>query len=89
MRIVGGDRAAQYGDQRVNFAKYASTCTTMLDDQEREFMAHGVISDTIIVKALMAVKIGRHAFKPKRDNIVDLCGYASILNHLQETECTP
>lgn len=81
--IVGGARKAEYGDQRVNFKKYADIATLMLDSADLEALASGKITSSVVVKVLMAVKIGRHAFKPKRDNVVDLCGYADILHSVQ------
>ena len=83
MDIVGGARKAEYGDQRVNFQKYADIATLMLDSADLEALAGGRISSAVVVKVLMAVKLGRHAFKPKRDNVVDLCGYADILHTVQ------
>lgn len=38
------------------------------------------------VIVLMAVKLSREAFKHKRDNLVDLIGYADILNEVTEHE---
>ena len=83
MDIVGGARKAEYGDQRVNFQKYADIATLMLDSADLEALAGGRISSAVVVKVLMSVKLGRHAFKPKRDNLVDLCGYADILHTVQ------
>lgn len=33
---------------------------------------------------MMVLKLVRQMNKPKRDNLVDLCGYASILNDIEE-----
>lgn len=78
MDIVGGARKAEYGDQRVNFQKYSDIATLMLDSADLEAIAAGRIPSAVVVKVLMAVKLGRHAFKPKRDNVVDLCGLSLI-----------
>ena len=83
MDIVGGARKAEYGDQRVNFQKYADIATLMLDSADLEALSAGRIPSAVVVKVLMAVKLGRHAYKPKRDNMVDLCGYADILHTVQ------
>ena len=82
--IVEGSRAAEYGDQRTNFAKYGRIATEMLDSAELEELKRGQIPASVVAKILMSVKIGRHAFRPKRDNIVDLLGYGSILHEIQE-----
>lgn len=83
MDIVGGARKAEYGDQRVNFQKYADIATLMLDSADLDALACGRIPSAVVVKVLMSVKLGRNAFKPKRDNLVDLCGYADILHTVQ------
>ena len=33
---------------------------------------------------MMAVKLVRESYKHKRDNLVDLCGYANILNEIED-----
>jgi hypothetical protein len=83
LSIVGGDRQAQYGNQKTNFRKYAKITNSLLDKTEIESLRAGKITDTIVCKVLMSIKLGRHAYKPKKDNVVDLIGYASILHELQ------
>ncbi len=41
------------------------------------------ITADLMIKAMMAVKLARHAHKRKRDNLVDLCGYAELLSRVQ------
>ena len=38
----------------------------------------------MVIKILMAVKLGREAFRHKRDNLVDFAGYTKILNDVTE-----
>lgn len=71
--IVNGDRNVQYGDAGEAFQVYSDICKT----------AFGLnISPTDICKVQMAIKLGRNKFRFKSDNLVDLCGYAEILNRL-------
>ncbi len=44
------------------------------------------LSPTDIAKIQIAQKLVRESYAHKRDNLVDLCGYASILNDLEEAE---
>ena len=83
-RIISGDRKAQYGDQRLNFRKYGRIATELLNEEENEAMKRGEITDTIVAKVMLSIKLGRESFKHKRDNLTDLCGYSSILNDLQD-----
>ena len=83
LSIVGGDRQSLYGNQKTNFRKYAKITNSLLDKTEIESLRSGKITDTIVCKVLMSIKLGRHAYKPKKDNMVDLIGYASILHELQ------
>ena len=71
--IVNGARQADYNDPVQNFELIAALSTFMTG---KEFTA----KDCCMV--LMAVKLSREAFKHKRDNLVDLCGYCEILERL-------
>ena len=82
--IVNGERAKDYGDAVKQFDKVADIATIMLNEEERSHMKRGCLSATICVKVLMAVKICRESNSHKVDNLVDLCGYAEILNRIEE-----
>ena len=82
--IVNGVRATDYGSASDSFSKIAQITSLMLDADEKEVLLHdGELTDTIVCKVLMAVKITRQANRHKRDNLVDLCGYAELLNRLE------
>ena len=53
MDIVGGARKAEYGDQRVNFQKYADIATLMLDSADLEAIAGGRIPSAVVVKRII------------------------------------
>lgn len=74
-KIVNGDRNDQYGDPNIAFAEYKNIL----------YSTFGIeLSETDICKVLMSIKLGRLKHKYKRDSIVDLCGYAEILNRLEK-----
>ncbi|MGL5913115.1 MAG: DUF6378 domain-containing protein [Bacteroidales bacterium] len=47
-------------------------------------MSNKAITADDCVNVLIAVKLSREAFKHKRDNLVDLCGYAHIKNEINK-----
>jgi hypothetical protein len=72
--IVNGDRDVQYGDPNEAFKEYSN----ILD------ATFGIkLTPAEICKVQIAVKLGRLKYKHKRDSVVDLCGYAEILNRLE------
>ncbi|MGL5979346.1 MAG: DUF6378 domain-containing protein [Phocaeicola sp.] len=73
--IVSGDRAADYGDIVENFNRIAEIAS---------IMSNKAITADDCVNVLIAVKLSREAFKHKRDNLVDLCGYAHIKNEINK-----
>lgn len=72
-KLVNGSRAEQYGDQDKNFKDIAKMASMLTGKDLDKFD---------IVKIMLAVKLMRESFKHKDDNLVDLCGYADILNYL-------
>jgi hypothetical protein len=80
--IVNGARAADYGSAKESFGKIACIAQLILDEEEKETLKHEGITATICCKILIAVKLSRESHKHKRDNLVDLSGYAELLNRL-------
>lgn len=74
-KIVNGDRNDQYGDPNIAFAEYKNILHSTFGIE---------LSESDICKVLMSIKLGRLKHKYKRDSIVDLCGYAEILNRLEK-----
>lgn len=73
-KIVNGDRAVDYGDSNKNLKNIAALARLQ-----------GVEIDAVgVAKVLMSVKLAREGYKHKRDNLVDLCGYAELLQRLYE-----
>lgn len=75
--IVEGSRQSDYGDPVESFERIAKTAS---------MITGGNLSPKECCAVLIAVKIVRESFKHKRDNLVDLCGYAHIMNEINESE---
>lgn len=75
--IVEGSRQSDYGDPVESFDKIAKV-TSMITGKD--------LSPKECCAVLMAVKIVREGYRHKRDNLVDLCGYAHIMNEINEKE---
>jgi hypothetical protein len=76
--IVNGERAADYGSAHESFRRIGAV-TGLISNTD----------DTPAIRAcktLIAVKLIRESHKHKRDNLVDLCGYAELLNRLHEDQ---
>lgn len=75
--IRRGDRNADYGDAVENFERISEIVYAMTGQP---------VSPRMCCYVHLATKISRHRHKPKRDNLVDLCGYADILNLIEESD---
>ena len=76
--IVNGNRQSDYGDAAYNFHRIANIVNSMYPQLN--------INAQQCCAVLMAVKLIREGFRHKRDNLVDLCGYARIMNEIVESE---
>ena len=74
--IVNGSRQSDYGDAANNFHRIANIVNSMYPQLN--------INAQQCCAVLMAVKLIREGFRHKRDNLVDLCGYAELMNRLKE-----
>ena len=74
-KIVNGDRNEQYGDPNIAFEEYRTILKATFGID---------LTSAQICKVLMAIKLGRMKYKYKEDSLVDLCGYAEILNRLEK-----
>jgi hypothetical protein len=75
--LVKGDRGKNYGHPIVDFSRTARLWTALKDV---EFSASDV------AKFMIAVKLSRETNRPKRDNRVDIAGYALTLDMVEEYE---
>ncbi len=74
--IVNGNRQSDYGDAANNFHRIANVVNSMYPQLN--------INAQQCCAVLMAVKLIREGFRHKRDNLVDLCGYAHIMNEIND-----
>lgn len=74
--IVNGIRHSDYGDPVESFERIANTAS---------MIAGRDLSPNECCAVLMAVKLVRESFAHKRDNLIDLCGYAYIMNEIKES----
>ena len=72
--IVNGSRQSDYGDANESFSRIATIASVMVGKE---------LSPEDCCAVMMAVKLVRESFAHKRDNLVDLCGYAELMNRLK------
>lgn len=71
--IVNGDRAVAYGPAERNLSRIAAMWSA--------YLGHDVDARQVAM-CMALLKIGRDAHKPKRDNLVDLAGYAELADQI-------
>ena len=72
--LIHGDRNKHYGSPTENFSRIAAMWTVQLELK----LAPGQKIEPEDVAALMvSTKLARHVAAPKRDNWVDMAGYAA------------
>lgn len=77
-RITGGDRQDQYGNPKTDFECIAAMWSAYLDKKflsAVESRSDGDITARDVANMMVLLKIAREAHAPKRDNLVDACGY--------------
>ena len=72
--IVNGSRQSDYGDANESFSRIATIASVMTG---KDLLPEDCCA------VMMAVKLVRESFNHKRDNLVDLCGYAELMNRLK------
>ena len=74
-KLVDGDRQNTYGHPKDNYRKLAQVWSVVLDRK--------TTPEEVILCHLL-IKIVREAYAPKRDNLVDIAGYARVMEMLGE-----
>lgn len=69
-RLVHGDRGEDYGHPIDDFSRTAAMWSAIL--------GHPITAEQVGL-CMCAVKLSRQVNKPKRDNMVDLAGYAETV----------
>lgn len=75
---VYGERGKDYGHPRQNFADTAALWTVLLGDR-----LTAPVTAEDVARCMIAVKLARDLHSPKRDNRVDIVGYAITLDRLE------
>lgn len=76
--LVNGDRQAAYGSPRPAYEAQAQVWSGLLHHKLRE-----PLTPEDVVLMLAGMKLTREVRKHKRDNVVDLHGYALVLAHVR------
>ena len=76
-RLVGGDRRSAYGHPREDFARTGRMWAAILGIDE--------VPPEKVGLCMAALKISRECNAHKRDNLVDLCGYAQTIAMVHES----
>ena len=83
-RLIYGDRVNDYAHPMIDFTALGRHWGAILT---REFKHHvDDIDPRIVGLMLVAVKVNREAGKHKRDNIVDMAGYAGTVARVVEKQ---
>ena len=76
---IFGDRNAAYGHPADDYAKVAKIWSGVLMGKLTK-----EITPREAILCMIGMKMSREAHKPKRDNVVDIAGYAGCLERLDE-----
>ena len=72
-KLVNGDRREAYGSPLRDFTRVAAMWTSIIG-------SHVTAEQAVL--CMIAIKLSRETNKHKRDNLVDIAGYAEVLNKL-------
>lgn len=79
--VEGGERNQQYGPPEMDFARIATMVTALL----RHKLKDGeIVLDADVARIMICLKLSRSLWSGKRDNWVDIAGYAAC-GHRCET----
>ncbi len=81
--LVVGDRQKSYGDPLVNYERYAKFLEAILD------LPSGSVSRRQAMHCQIGLKQCRDLTTAQRDNEVDICGYAHLLQMEREEKLDP
>jgi hypothetical protein len=72
-KLVEGERQETYGDPMMNYQKFARCLEIDLD------LSPGSVTRRQAIHVMISLKKCRDLTTPHRDNEVDICGYAHLL----------
>lgn len=73
--LINKDRRADYGPARESFDRVAALWTAILGT---------TIKAPQVAQCMIAFKLAREAYRPKRDNRTDIIGYTALLDALEQ-----
>lgn len=82
LEIINGNRRDAYGGPKESFDRVCEYWNSYLHHVGKLNDSNLFISDVAMMMILF--KIAREENKHKHDNLVDICGYAAILDHILE-----
>ena len=74
LKLIGGDRRESYGPVRQGFEEIAQVWSIILKTP---------VDAQQVAQCMIAQKLCRDTYKPKRDNLVDIIGYTELLGALR------
>lgn len=77
--IINGARRKSYGNADESFRKVAAMWSAIVGEE---------ITARQVCLCMIALKVCRESHRPSRDNAVDICGYAGLLEQLQDSIIT-
>ena len=78
--ITSGDRHKDYGDAAQNWRCTSRLITALIANIRDIRGPDARLSDSDGLMIMVLVKLAREQFRHKRDNIVDMCGYARLIS---------
>jgi hypothetical protein len=83
-RLVSNDRGNDYGHPLEDFSRTGSLWAPILSEWAKITEGDEPISPELVGLCMIALKISREINRPKRDNRVDIAGYAKCLEMINK-----
>jgi len=80
-KLIHGDRQESYDHPYDNHRRVASLLSILWEKKLKE-----PLTPREVAMGVMLIKVAREMFTSKRDNGVDICGYAGVIEMIDEKE---